>query len=271
MSTRASGRGGGPESHPEELLAAFVDDALDPEQGDDVERHLGACEACSEEVVLAEAARAAVGSLPEEAMPERTAEALARAVDGEAARRRSRAPTRSRPSRRSSTWLAGLAAAAVIVGLLAVALPTLSGSGGSRVVAGAASGAGGANAEPAPQPAGPPLIERQGVDYDAERVAALAASGAATPATATAAAGSAERSADAAGVQGADEALACVRRWTSSAEQAVPFRIIEASYEGKPAYLGLAYQTAGPGRDRVLVWVLAQRDCSLISFTQRAV
>jgi hypothetical protein len=85
------------------------------------------------------------------------------------------------------------------------------------------------------------------------------------------AAGAAERSADAAGVQGADEALACVRRWTSSAEQAVPFRIIEASYEGKPAYLGLAYQTAGPGRDRVLVWVLAQRDCSLISFTQRAV
>ena len=47
--------------------------------------------------------------------------------------------------------------------------------------------------------------------------------------------------------------------------------MIEASYEHTPAYLGVAVQAAGGGQpERILVWVLAQRGCRLISFTQHA-
>ena len=272
MTTRASSRGGGPAAHPEKLLAPFVDDALEGSERAEVERHLAGCEACSEQVLLARGARAALRSLPEEPVPEETAVAIARAVRAETARRRGRRAARpvassGRPPGRRATWVAGLAAAAVIVGAAAIALPRLSASSGGAATP-SSNGAARPAEAPRPGASGAPLVERQDVDYDAQRVAALAATGLASPS----AAGAAERSADAAGVQGADEALACVRRWTSSAEHAVPVHIIEASYEGRPAYLGVAYQAAvGAERPRVLVWVLAQRDCELISFTQQAV
>jgi hypothetical protein len=105
------------------------------------------------------------------------------------------------------------------------------------------------------------------MDYDPAAVAALAADAAASPSAARAP----QDAAAAAAPPDAGAALRCVDHWASSARHAVPVRIIEASYRGAPAYLGVASQaTPGGGVPRVLVWVLARQGCELISFSQRA-
>jgi hypothetical protein len=113
-------------------------------------------------------------------------------------------------------------------------------------------------------------VERQDVDYEPADVAALAAGEAGAKAAGTADEAGAPEQALAPQPPGAEQAIQCVRRWASAAHGATPIRIIEATYQGRPAYLGVARQTPpGEASDRILVWVLARDACELISFTQR--
>ena len=256
--------------HPEELLAAYVDGSRADQELTAVEDHLAECGTCREDVRLAEAARGRLRALQEVDMPAATRRAAVRALDREAAT--PLAPDRSRlgePAgerrRDPRKWLAGFAAAAVLVGLIAVALPRLSTSDSAGTAA-TARGEGAADAAaPSPAGSGPPIVERQDMDYGPAEVAALAADEADT-----AAAGAVPEQVAARQPPGAEQAIQCVRRWASAAEGAMPIRVIEATYQGRPAYLGVARQ-APPreGSARILVWVLARDACELISFTQR--
>ncbi len=263
-STPDSGR------HPEELLAAYVDGSLADQELAAVEDHLAGCGTCREDVRLAEAARGRLRALREADVPAATRRAAVHALDREAATPLE--PDGSRPGepggelrRDPRKWLAGLAAAAVLVGLIAVALPRLSSSDSAGTSTSARSEGAGDAAAPSPAGSGPPIVERQDMDYGPAEVAALAAgeSGAT-------AAGAAPEQGEARQPPGAEQAIQCVRRWASAAEGATPIRVIEATYQGRPAYLGVARQTPpGEGSDRILVWVLARDACELISFTQR--
>lgn len=260
--------------HPEELLAAYVDGSLADRALADAEEHLAGCESCREEVRLAEAARERLRALPEVDVPAATGRAVVHALDREGAT--ARAPGGSelgehaggRLPGEARRWLAGLAAAAVIVGLIAIALPRLpsSESGGSSAARAGNEKVADA-ATPTPGGSGPPLVERQDTDYEPADVAALAAAAAAATTS-----GAAPEQAEARQPAGAAQAIECVRRWASAAQGATTTRVIEASYQGRPAYLGVARQTPpGEGSDRILVWVLAREACELISFTQRRV
>jgi anti-sigma factor RsiW len=265
MTTRMPDSG----SHPEELLAAYVDRSLADEGLEAVERHLAECETCRGDVRLAEAARERLRELPEVDVPAATRRAAAHALD-----REDSAELGGGGRRDARRWLAGLAAAAVIVGVIAVALPRLTSSDSAGTSA-AASNEGVPNAAmPTPSGSGPLIVERQDIDYEPADVAALAADEAAEKAGATAG-GTADEAAAPEQVQarqppGAEQAIQCVRRWASAAQGATPIRVIEATYQGRPAYLGVARQTPpGEASDRILVWVLARDACELISFTQR--
>jgi hypothetical protein len=171
--------------------------------------------------------------------------------------------------------VAGLAAAAVIVGLIAVAIPRLSSSDSAGTSAAARSEEVPNAAMPTPSGSGPPIVERQDIDYEPADVAALAADEAGAAAAGGAMSGAADEAgapeqAQARQPPGAEQAIQCVRRWASAAQGAIPVRVIEATYQGRPAYLGVARQTPpGETSDRILVWVLTRDACELISFTQR--
>lgn len=251
--------------HPEELLAAYVDRSLADEALEAVERHLAECESCREDVRLAEAARERLRELPEVDVPATTRRAAAQALDREGSAELGGAGRRD-PRR----WLAGLAAAAVIVGLIAVALPRLSSSDSAGTSAAARSEEVPNAAMPTPGGSGPLIVERQDMDYEPADVAALAADEAGAKAAGAADEAAAPEQAQARQPPGAEQAIQCVRRWASAAQGAIPVRVIEATYQGKPAYLGVARQTPpGETSDRILVWVLARDACELISFTQR--
>jgi hypothetical protein len=267
-----------PSRHPEELLAAFVDGSLRDRELRDVEEHAAECQRCREEIRLARLSRDRLRDLPEVDVPSATSARLTRSLDPlPATRPAAPAATGRAPRRRgrdASGLLAGLGIAAAIVAVLAVALPRLATEPGSSGAGGAAGGVDRSGAA-ADAPARPVVVERQAVDYDAEAVADLAAASAAGAgagtgnARAPAPASRSVAAEEAANTAAARPAISCVRRWAAAAEDAVPLRIIEATYEGTPAYLGVAAQRPpGEAEGRILVWVLT-RDCGLISFTQR--
>jgi hypothetical protein len=250
--------------HPEELLAAYVDRSLADGTLEAVERHLAECETCREDVRLAEAARERLRELPDVDVPAATRHAVGEALDREGSEL---GGAGRRDPRR---WLAGLAAAAVIVGVIAVALPRLTSSDSAGTTAEARSEEVPNAAMPTPSGSGPPIVERQDIDYGPADVAALAADEAGATAAGAADEAGAPEQGQARQPPGAEEAIQCVRRWASAAQGATPTRVIEATYQGRPAYLGVARQTPpGETSDRILVWVLARDACELISFTQR--
>ena len=57
------------DTHPEELLAGYVDGSAAPDERRAVEAHLATCGRCREEVDLAMSSHAALASLPELAAP----------------------------------------------------------------------------------------------------------------------------------------------------------------------------------------------------------
>ena len=56
-------------THPEELLAGYVDGTLSAKERDAVESHVAECARCSREIALATSARSALRSLPEVPAP----------------------------------------------------------------------------------------------------------------------------------------------------------------------------------------------------------
>jgi putative zinc finger protein len=250
-------------THPEELLAGYVDDALDDTQRAVVDAHLPGCALCSEEIELAQRAKTSLATLEEAPVPF----GVTGPVLAEAGRRFER---RRGVLWQRLQWSAGLAAAAALV--LVVALNI--GRGDSEQAAAPAAGAGAT--APAPEAAdaeasgGAPAflgLERQpNVTYDqagVESVAQDAASAivAAQQGRTAALAGSAAEYA------GAGQARRCVARTGLPNPSDRLVRLIEAEFEGVPAYLAVFAQGPGAGQppDHVVVYVVARDDCRILS------
>lgn len=110
-------------THPDELLAEYVDGALDaPDRAADLaslQLHLAGCEQCRADVALARHARQALGRLSDHPAPTGVAAAAVR----ESTRRTDRVTAAARPPQ----WyrFAPAAAAAAVILLLVIAIPRL--------------------------------------------------------------------------------------------------------------------------------------------------
>ncbi|MEP7032350.1 MAG: zf-HC2 domain-containing protein [Actinomycetota bacterium] len=245
-------------THPEELLAGYVDGTLSPSERAVVDAHLPGCARCREEISLAGAVVSSLASIPEVPVPLGvTGTVLARA--------RSQTTPRAGSRLVRVPWAIGFAAAAALVLLIAVNLPHLGGGDQQRASSPFEGGAATApSASPAPQ--GFVGLERRNQDYNADSVQALAKSAAsATKESASAAdSGSTESALAAAG----DRALGCLKQ--SGAEfsaSSTLVELIEAKFQGTPAYLGVFIQSPGADQpaDHAVVWIVAKQDCSLLT------
>jgi anti-sigma factor RsiW len=104
-------------THPEEQLSGYVDGTLGTDERAEVDAHLATCATCREEIELSTRAVTMLRELPEMPVPFGTT----RPVMAEAGKKRTSRTRRSWGGR--TQWAAGLAAAAVLVAVVAVALP----------------------------------------------------------------------------------------------------------------------------------------------------
>lgn len=254
-------------THPSEHLAPFVDGSLPPAEHAAVERHLASCPRCRREAQLASEARVALRSLPAVSPPPGVGDAAL----VEMAEQERRASSGARPR---WTKLVPVAAAAAVVGLLAIALPRIGGGAADEgAVAPSAS-----RAAPAP---GELRLEIQRTDYDADSLGTAAREFATTvesPEEAPAQDGAQELGGGTTASPAATSRFASAAR-TAPALRCVrsafpkfpgrPVRLIRASFDGTPAYL--AYVLEGPGAgqppDTVSIWVASVGDCSTLSLS----
>ncbi len=250
-------------THPEELLAGYVDGTLSETERAAVDAHLATCATCREEVELAARAARLLADLPEESVPLGVTGPVTLEL-----RRRAGASSSSRWRARVQ-WTAGLAAAAVIVAVLAVALPHRPGGRGggaetaNRALASAAPRGAGAALAPVP-------LESSPVDYAKPgRLQALAEDSAGLARKELGIAPS--PSMEAAEQPSADAATACLVQAAGGGitgnDRLV--RLIRARFGGQPAYVGVYLRTPGAGQppDKVVIWVASRPDCELLSFT----
>jgi hypothetical protein len=252
--------------HPDELLAEYVDGTLAAEDAARAEAHLADCERCRKEVVLAGDARAALGTLPEQSAPAGLDFGVRRRVQS--------------PSRR--VWaIAG--AAAVAAGVL-VAAVLYFGPPQEQAATGGGGEVGEPSVERTDELKGPnadagaqtafaqvPQVRTTDEDYTPASLAALGrrlrdqartALAADFPETARSYFGRNELSTFPGAVR---TAVGCALQEVPPRQLLVPFRIERASFEGEPAYVTAFLQ--GPSHrtpyDRVLIWVVDRRTCSL--------
>ncbi|MGZ5343763.1 MAG: anti-sigma factor family protein [Actinomycetota bacterium] len=243
-------------THPEELLAGYVDGSLSGSDRTTVDAHLQACARCRAEVRAAGTARAGLRRLPDPVAPDLSA-AVTAELQGV------RPPVSTAPR-----WYryAGIAAAAVVALAVVVSLPKVgSGPSADREAAGTSGAA--PTVGQADTLAGLAL-ELQETDYDTAAVQALAgeASRLAPPSEA-AGAGSAASVPVGTPAQ-AKRAQACVARAFPDFP-GTPTRLISATFEGTPAYLAVVLEGPAPGQpaDTGSVWVADHASCQPLSFT----
>jgi anti-sigma factor RsiW len=256
-------------THPEELLAGYVNGTLtDPERAA-VDAHLPTCERCREELDLASRAVAALETLEEVPVPF----GVTGPVLAEGGRRLEKRGAKAQRYQ----WIAGLAAAAAIVAVIAINIGS-SGDGDRERAAPAAAAGGGAAGGGA---SGKVKLEVQsGVNYrGAEGVRALAEGAARSYASEAAApVPSATSEAMDATVGGAQErfanaapALRCLSTagvpLHDPANQLV--RLVEAKYSGTPAYFAVFLGGPGAGQppERVVIWAISKDTCTLLNGT----
>jgi hypothetical protein len=244
-------------THPEELLAGYVDGTLDGDDRADVAGHLASCARCAGEVAAARRARATLRALPTPVAP---AEVGSRAI---AESRAGGAPGSRAPA--WGRWAAGIAAAAAVVLGLVVVVPNLGGGGEDA-------GTAGAGAEAADAPGGLSVattVERVG-DLAAEDLAAYASQARDLLRGAEEDGGAVAPEATDAGVEAASgdvaEAARCLRgAFPSLATD--PVRLLTGSFEGTPAYVGVYLVASEPGADADVIQVIAaaRRGCRVLS------
>ncbi|HWO70133.1 MAG TPA: zf-HC2 domain-containing protein [Actinomycetota bacterium] len=240
-------------THPgDELLAAYVDGALTEPERSAVAAHLDACPACREEVGLAAQARGALRALPEEPVPLRVTGPVLREVRGADGDRRSRVVR----------WLSGAAVAAAVVAVLAVALPELGQRGAAPPAAEEVSAPQEAGLPAAAASPALPSLERSDRDYRPEDLEALAGE-------ATAGAGG-PVAAEAKIPPATARALECVLRGSDLTPDDQVVRLIDARFQGTPAYLAVALRGPGAGQPptKVVVWVVAKERCGPLAYSQ---
>jgi predicted anti-sigma-YlaC factor YlaD len=249
-------------THPEEQLSGYVDGTLETEERAEVDAHLATCPTCREEIELSTRAVTMLRELPEVPVPFGTT----RRVMVEAGKERTSRGRRSWG--RGTQWAAGLAAAAVLVAVVAVALPRVGEVAQMESAAG-----GGAQATPKAAPGmeaatsgAVPLEVQPNADYDATNLERLADSSAQRAASQTTLA--APSAADASAAKAGD-AAACLARPGILTGEERPVRVIQATFQGQPAYIGVYLEQPGADEpaDRIVIWVVTRQDCSTLSYS----
>lgn len=246
-------------THPEDLLAEYVDGALADDQRAVVDAHLATCARCREEVEAAGRAVSALAALPEEPVPL----GVTAPVVAEAERSR-RTSARQRPAWERFQWAGGLAAAAALLLVAVVLLPQLTGrsaddgaaEGGSARAPTAEAGdaALGATAETVQLE----VLDRDLDDEDLRRLARDAAEAAPAPP---------EREA-AATLEPPSAAISCFAENEITIDDGdVLVRALEATYLDRPAYIGVFHEGPGGGEppEKIVVWVVSSPDCTFLT------
>jgi anti-sigma factor RsiW len=253
-------------THPEDLLAEFVDGTLADDQRAVVDAHLATCARCREEVEAAARAVSALAVLHEEPVPLGVTGPVMAAAEGSERRR----AARRRPAWDRFQWAGGLAAAAILVLVAAVLLPRVTGrsandeaaEGGSERAPTAEAGdaALGASAEPLQLE----VLDRVLDDDDLKRLADDAAE--AVPAVP-------EREASAA-LEPANAAISCLTdSGITVGGRDMLVRAIRAQYLGTPAYVGVFHESraAGEPPEKILLWVVSSTDCSILTIVSKSI
>jgi len=251
-------------THPEENLSGYVDGTLATDERAEVDAHLATCATCREEIELATGAVTVLRELPEVPVPFGTT----RAVMAEAGKERVSRARRSWGGR--TQWAAGLAAAAVLVAVVVVALPRLGREAQLDRTAGApaASAAGSVPGMEAAQAGAVPLELQPNADFDATKLERLADSSAQRAGSDTTLFAPSVKDGSAAQAEGA---AACLAKPGGITGQDRVVRLIQAKFQGRPAYVGVYLESpsAGQPADRIVIWVVARSDCSILSFSSK--
>jgi len=271
-------------THPDELLAEYVEGALAPRDRAQVEAHLEACATCRAEVAEAAEARSALRTLAEVEEPQGIALDVLRE-----ARERRTAPRWGAPLRVAAAvvLIAGLAGGGIYVyGQLdrgGDADATADDGAEGEPDAGAPAPEAG---EQAPEDAASearaaglsyPLVRRTGTDHDQASVVALAASLRDEAEEALAAGLPADAFAfyEAFPVdsfpRAAREALICAGQGLEPERSVVPFVIEAAAWDGEPAWAVSYLQGPEPTApyDRVQILVVHRGECRVLHFAQQ--
>jgi anti-sigma factor RsiW len=259
-------------SHPDDLLADYVDGTLAERERAVVDTHLDGCARCSAEIRQAEAAKTALSELEDVPVPFGVTGPVLAEAGRRFERRRGVAWDRFQ-------WAAGLAAAAALI--VVVALNVGGGDARNAATPAATSASGGTGAAGGAEAAAPGAIrfagiERQpNVNYDATGIKAVALEAAdAVVAAEEAQAGeptAAPPAAFATSVQDSKErttlAKDCVQQSGIQGPEDVLIRLIEAEFEGTPAYIAVFSEGPGAGQppDHIVVFVVAKDDCRILS------
>jgi hypothetical protein len=239
-------------NHPIELLADLVDGTLDERAFPGVQAHLDACAACRGDLAAARAGAEAARSLPLAPAP---ADLHRRVIEA------------SGGGRGTPSWYrwAGVAAAAAVVAVIALALPNV-GDGGN------VAGNGDAATEQAPAAddahgslsADEVRIQVEDADYDPKALEALAENAAENAAGAPFGEASPIRTA-------ADDdpaaAVRCVHRAFDGRPVGRLARLIQARFDGRDAYIAVYLEGPGAGQPPAIaaVWVASAEDCTVLS------
>jgi hypothetical protein len=249
-------------THPEEQLSGYVEGTLETDERAEVDAHLATCATCREEIELSTQALTLLRELPDVPVPFGTT----RPVMAEAGKERASRGRRSWGRR--TQWAAGLAAAAVLVAVVAVALPRV-----SEVAQMESAGGGGAQATRAPAPGmeaatsgAVPLELQPNADYDATKLERLADSSVQRASSEAALAAPSTKDASASQAEGAAACLASPGGLTG---QDRLLRLIQATFQSRPAYIGVYLEQPGADEpaDRIVIWVVARQDCSTLSYS----
>ena len=247
-------------THPEELLAGYVNGTLSAQERAAVETHVAGCAKCSREIAMASSARLALRGLDDVPAPEDIGSVAIQEASGHRG-----APGVGGPPR---WYRVGGLVAAVAAGLLVftLVLPRIGQSddaGGDQRELSAA--AGDTEAGKLSAASG---IEISHENYDNTSLTALISSLAAgDSAGGSMAAASAPPIPLATGGQAqVNKALACIVR-SAPDETGDLKRLIRARFEGTPAYLAVFTEGPGAGQpaDTAIIWVFATDDCRILS------
>jgi hypothetical protein len=251
-------------THPEEHLSGYVDGTLATDERAEVDAHLATCATCRDEIELATRAVTMLRELPEVPVPFGVTSPLM----AEAGKERTSRARRSWGGR--TQWAAGLAAAAALVAVVAVALPRL-----GREARTESAGGGGVAAAPTRAPGveaalsgAAPLELQPNADYDATKLERLADSSALRAGSDTTLFAPSLKDGSAAQAEGA---AACLAKPGGLTGQDRVVRLIQAKFQGRPAYVGVYLESpeAGQPADRIVIWVVAKSDCSILSFSSK--
>ena len=248
-------------THPEELLAGYVDGTLSAQERAVVETHVSGCSKCSREIAMASSARSALRGLDDVPAPEGIGSLAIQEASGH----------RGAPGVGGTPrwYRVGGLVAAVAAGLLVftLVLPRIgqsddAGGGDQRELSTAA---GDTEAGKLSAASG---IEISHENYDNTSLTALISSLAAgDSAGGSMAAASAPPIPLATGGQAqVNKALACIVR-SAPDETGDLKRLIRARFEGTPAYLAVFTEGPGAGQpaDTAIIWVFATDDCRILS------